>query len=224
MAAGRQKYRDTAFPDEPTTRASALVVTPARFLRRVLRWAFYVLGSVGLIWIGGMIWFAASMPKAVTDTTTKTDAIVVLTGGSGRLEAGVALLDRGLAPTLFLSGVNPRVRREDILRLAGNPPARLAERIVLGYRAEHTRGNAVETGDWVRQNNVGSVRVVTANYHMRRSLLELGDVVPGVRLIPNPVFPRGVGRASWWRSRSAMTIVVREYNKYLAAVTRQILG
>lgn len=207
-------------PRSRNSNDSLLIVTPLRFMRRALRWAFYVLATAALIWLCGMIWFAATMPKTVADRAQKTDAIIVLTGGSGRLKTGITLLKQDLAPWLFLSGVNPRVRRQDIVRLAGLADNKLTKKIVLGYRAAHTRGNATEIADWVRQNNVRSVRLVTANYHIRRAMLELKHVLPGVKLVPNPVFPPGVSPDNWWRRGAAMAVVVREYNKYLAALLR----
>ncbi len=185
------------------------------------RWLFrlvLLIGAVPILLAAGWVWFGFSMPSSVADRTTRTDAIVVLAGGTGRLEEGVALLRRDLAPVLFLSGVNRKVEKREILRLLGNPPPNIARRIVLGYRAEHTRGNADETVLWVNSQNFRSIRLVTANYHMRRSLLELSRKLNDNRIVANPVFPPPVTPGRWWRSRTGLAVVTREYIKYLLAL------
>ncbi|MDH5189461.1 MAG: hypothetical protein OEW37_10960, partial [Rhodospirillaceae bacterium] len=53
---------------------------------------FFSVGFFVTLWAGGLYHFASSLPALVIDKTSKTDAIVVLTGGSGRLDAGVGLL------------------------------------------------------------------------------------------------------------------------------------
>ncbi len=177
-----------------------------------------IFSIIAFVWAGGLVWFAATMPREVADTRTRTDAIVVLTGGSGRLEEGLRLLKEGYAPVLFVSGVNPKVTRRDLKRLLGPAGESLGKRILVGYRAEHTRGNAVETAMWANAQGIKSLRLVTANYHMRRSLYELASALPGVALVPNPVFPAGVRPGRWWRTTSGFSTVFREYNKYLAAL------
>ena len=57
------------------------------------------------LWVIGLVRFVGDIPDQVEDTTSKTGAIVVLTGGSGRVNEGLALLDKDLAAKLFVSGV-----------------------------------------------------------------------------------------------------------------------
>ena len=57
------------------------------------------------IWAGGLFLFVERLPKSVEDATTVTEAIVVLTGGSGRVRAGLDLLLAGRAERMFVSGV-----------------------------------------------------------------------------------------------------------------------
>ena len=189
-----------------------------RLLRRLLA----LCALPALVWLAGLAWFGFTMPQTPADGRTKTDAIVVLTGGSGRLAEGIRLLAAGVAPVLFVSGVDPRVDRQSVLRGAGGVPDALASRIVLGYRAEHTQGNANETALWARK--LDSLRLVTSNYHMRRSLLELRSALPDARLIAHPVFPQAVSRGQWWRSLGGIAIVNGEFYKFAAALIRMILA
>lgn len=203
-------------------RARAIPRT-GRLLVRGLRWTFTFFGILVLIWLAGLAWFGFTMPEARTKADTKTDAIVVLTGGAGRLPEGVRLLKAGAAPVLFISGVNRKVEKGALLRVAGGAPDALKPKIILGYRAEHTRGNAYETALWVRARQLKSLRLVTANYHMRRSLLELRRALPGTRIIVHPVSPKLVASGRWWRSLDGINIVATEFNKYVAAVIRLTL-
>lgn len=175
---------------------------------------------LGCVWLGGLVWFALTMAKEPTSNRKPTDVIVVLTGGEDRLAEGVRLLSNGYAKWLFVSGVHPGVRKKELMKVAGVEDARIARNVVLGKEAADTRGNATETAAWVRKNKFRSLRLVTANYHMRRSLVEFRRAMPDTTIIiANPVFPRPVNPGPWWHSRRAISIVVGEYNKYLVALT-----
>ena len=176
-------------------------------------------------WLGGLIWFAETIPQAPpepgsADARRPTDAIVVLTGGSERLIAGLELLAAGQAKKLFVSGVYHTVDVRELLKLSRLAPGELECCIVLGYAADNTAGNAAETADWMRAEHFSSLRLVTANYHMRRSLLEFHDALPEVTLIAHPVVPPSVKVADWWQFHGTTTLIVNEYNKYLLALAR----
>src|SRR3546814_1991195 len=119
----------------------------------------------------------------------RTDAIIVLTGGSERLPTGLDLLSRDRADKLFVSGVYAGVEVAELLRLSRQSPQELACCIVLGYAANDTRGNAVETAAWVHAEGYKSLRLVTSNYHMARSLLEFRRLMPEIEIVPHPVRP-----------------------------------
>src|SRR3546814_8190635 len=87
----------------------------------------------------------------------RTDAIIVLTGGSERLPTGLDLLSRDRADKLFVSGVYAGVEVAELLRLSRQSPQELACCIVLGYAANDTRGNAVETAEWMRAEGYKSL-------------------------------------------------------------------
>ena len=59
-----------------------------------------------VVWLAGFLAFAAAIPATVRDAQQPVDAIVVLTGGDVRLAEGFALLDKGLAKKLLISGVS----------------------------------------------------------------------------------------------------------------------
>jgi uncharacterized SAM-binding protein YcdF (DUF218 family) len=188
----------------------------ARFIRR-LGW---LRGGALLflaVWLGGFAWFVGSSLWLEVDRVSPTDAIVVLTGGKARLETGLDLLAAGKAAKLFVSGVNPSVDRETLLRALGPSARREACCIVLGHAADNTVGNAVETAAWMRQEGYRSLRLVTSWYHMHRSLLEFGRAMPLVRVVAHPVFASD-GETEGWRGRlAAGRTVFTEYHKFLVA-------
>lgn len=190
-----------------------------------LRRAFAALGALALVWLGGLIWYAGDVPRTVADTTTTTDAIVVLTGGAGRLDVGLRLLADERARKLLISGVPRDVDFASVLRAAGRDDAlALRPRIELGHSAADTIGNAREAEAWMAREGFASLRLVTASYHMRRSLLEFRAALPQATIVPHPVFPQGFQAHDWWRWSGTLSLLVSEYTKYLAAAASLALG
>jgi uncharacterized SAM-binding protein YcdF (DUF218 family) len=178
---------------------------------------------LGAAWLAGLVWFAETMPAGVADEASETDAIVVLTGGSQRVQSGLALLSAGKAKKLFVSGVYHGVDVAALLRVSRQAPDRVACCVVLGHDADNTLGNALETATWMRQEGFRSLRLVTSSYHMRRSLLEFGRAMPEATIVAHPVFPESLRHAPWWRSPGSASLVVWEYDKYLLALARPVV-
>jgi len=171
-------------------------------------------------WFVGLVWFVT--PPATEDRSAITDAIVVLTGGSLRLQSGIELLLEGKGRELFVSGVNQEVELKELLRVSGNPPNWVSCCIALGHEADNTLGNARETAQWVRLKGFRSLRLVTAWYHMPRSLLEFDRAMPDIEIIAHPVFPDQI-KQHWWAARTTAILLVSEYDKYLGAFVRPVL-
>lgn len=197
---------------------------PGRRRRRLFTLASLTLGLALVALIGGFVWFVGEMPTREETSERPSDAIVVLTGGSGRLTTGFELLAAGRAEKLFVSGVYQGVEVGELLRLARNAPQELACCIVLGYDADDTRGNAAETAAWMAEEGYVSLRLVTAGYHMPRSLLEFRRRLPDTEILPHPVFPEAFRQDDWWIWPRSLGLVVSEYVKYLAALLRGPLG
>ena len=175
------------------------------------------------VWVWGLILFVDRIPDKVEDEKRRTDAIVVLTGGTLRLEKGFELLAAKRASKLLVSGVDKGVQMKEVLEAAGQTPAGLNCCVTLGYMAEDTGSNAIESAVWIRTNKVSSIRLVTSSYHMPRSLLEFRATVPDVEIVPHPVFPEHVMVSEWWMRPGTASLVTEEYNKYLLAATRRWL-
>ena len=191
--------------------------------RRQSRFALrYIVPPVGLfvLWLIGLIWFAAMLPDQVADTKRRTDAIVVLTGGSGRLSQGLELLAEKQARKLFVSGVYRGLDVTQLLRSGQQSPDEFQCCVALGYEADDTEGNATETSAWMQAQKFQSLRLVTANYHMPRSLIEFRHAMPDIEIVPHPVFPETFKQDDWWLWPGSAALLAREYSKYLIALVR----
>lgn len=135
--------------------------------------------TILVIWGLGYVWFASAIGfGSVNDTPPKAEAIIVLTGGNGRINAALDLLQAKAAPILFVSGVNEGTNKDDIYnswkqKNAGRPCC-----IILGYQAIDTSGNATEVQEWVNKEGIKSFILVTSRYHMPRAYLQISNSLP----------------------------------------------
>ena len=192
-------------------------------LGRSALWLARIVATMILLWLGGFAWFVASSYSMHADPASTTDAIVVVTGGRQRLEAGMELLAAGKAKKLFISGVNQHVDRDELLRTVGPIPENAACCIVIGHTAADTFGNARESAEWMHEEGYRSLRLVTSWYHMQRSLLEFGRAMPRVQIIPHPVYAHRVDPERWWNRHGAPLLVLGEYDKYLVTLALPLL-
>ncbi len=190
-----------------------------------LRWLLAAGIAATIAWSAGFLGFVEHIPRnlpvlAMGVDAKRYDAIVVLTGGSGRLEAGLRLLEAGRARKMFVSGVYHGVDVASLLELSQTAPRDLDCCITLGYSADDTTGNAAETVKWMSAEGFSSMLLVTANYHLPRSLLEFRSAMPGAKIAAWPVQPPNVQIANWWRWPGTARLLAGEYTKYLAAWVR----
>ena len=183
-----------------------------RFLQS-LAFTFVVGGLIGFGSFAGLI-SGYDLPSS----TQRADAIVVLTGDRGRLAAGGELLNAGQAPRMLISGVHSSVSNSDILVQANLDQAELDCCVTLGRQARDTVGNAEETAQWARANSYNSLIIVTSDYHLPRSLLEMKRVMPEVEFIAYPVHTP----PPWERPASAR-LWAQEYAKFATVWLRAIL-
>ena len=196
----------------------------ARARKRRWRRGAIPLGALALAWIIGLFLFVNSVPAGSPDATVRTDAVIVLTGGPGRVARGAELLAAGAGPRMLISGVGANAAARDLIPADQLAAAKLECCVTLGRAARNTRENAVETAGWIAANDVSSLRLVTAEFHMPRSLLEFRAHLPRVRIVPDPVASENVHIAHWWRWPGTAALLAGEYNKYLAARARLFLS
>ena len=118
-----------------------------------------LLSLLPLIWALGFAIFVIWLPRPVDGPAT--DAIVVLTGGPGRIERGLALLEAKKARDMLVSGVNRTVKPHELAKITKAPVALYECCIDLGHEAVDTRSNGDEIAGWVRQRGYHSVFPMT---------------------------------------------------------------
>jgi uncharacterized SAM-binding protein YcdF (DUF218 family) len=121
-----------------------------------------------LLYALGFVLFGVSLASPAP--SNKTDAIVVLTGGPGRIERGIELMRRGQARRMLIAGTDPSVRPADLRQRLGPKAARTLRCCVdLGSESVDTRSNADEAESWLERHRYRSFRLITNDYHMRRA-------------------------------------------------------
>ncbi|AKQ41306.1 hypothetical protein CP97_03510 [Aurantiacibacter atlanticus] len=165
-----------------------------------------------IIWALGFVIFAASLPQPAA--LSQTDAIVVPTGSGGRIQRGLEVLQLGAAEKLLVTGVDPAVQPDEF-EAEYEVPVRIMDCCVtLGFSALDTRGNARETAQWMEEREYTSLRLVTADWHMRRAEAELADQLPdNITILRDAV-----------RSEVSLSTLFVEYHKFLAVTALKALG
>ena len=111
-----------------------------------------------VLWALGFALFAVTLGKPAPDDAPATEAIVALTGGKGRIEHAARLLADGKGKRLLISGADPSVRKEDLMRRLGGKPHLAACCVDLGSESVDTRSNAEEARRWLDRRGFDSVR------------------------------------------------------------------
>ncbi|WP_126173375.1 YdcF family protein [Altericroceibacterium xinjiangense] len=164
-----------------------------------------LLATLLVAWVFGFLWFAVALPLPAG--LQETDAIVVPTGSGGRIERGLSLLRQGTADHMLVTGVGLDVKPQEFAAIYGASDTLMDCCITLGFDALDTRGNARETAAWMDQKGFQSLRLVTSDWHMRRTALELEQTLPsGTGILLDAV-----------QTQPSLWILFLEYNKLLAA-------
>jgi uncharacterized SAM-binding protein YcdF (DUF218 family) len=157
---------------------------------------------LAILWLLGLALFCVTLPGPAL--LVKSDGIIVLTGGGGRIERGVALMQARQAQRMLVSGVDPLVKGNELAAVLKAPPALFACCIDLGKDAIDTKTNAEESARWLHAHGFKTVRLVTTDWHMPRARFELErELGADIQITSDAV-----------ASAPGLLILVREYNKY----------
>lgn len=172
----------------------------------------YILSGLVLVWALGFLWFTVALPQPAKPV--RADAVIVPTGGAGRIAQGLAVLDAGLAKKMLVTGVDPEVTPDEFAAEFEVDAARMDCCITLGFLAVDTRGNAAETADWVAENGAQTLRLVTTDWHMRRAAGELRRALPSSVEVIRDAVP----------SEPSLPSLFLEYHKLLASRAAGLFG
>ena len=171
-----------------------------------------IAASLVLIWAMGFLYFAVALPQPLDDR--RTDLAIVLTGGEGRIQRGLMVVEKGWAGHLLVSGVDAQVKPHEFAVEHKVSQKLMRCCITLGYESVDTRSNARESARWIARHRATSVRLVTSDWHMRRAAFELDRMKPaGVDVLRDAV-----------PSHPSLRILFLEYNKLLARHLSELWG
>lgn len=180
-----------------------------------------IIAPLFVVWIIGLVVFVSKVDQYASTNIGQdvpvADVIVVLTGGSDRLREGLSLLEQRKGKKLFVSGVNVEVEESELLAGYDVPKSVRECCIITGHEATDTIGNAKETAAWIEKDGSKSLHLVTAHYHMPRSMLLFRQVLPDMMIYSHTVSPDSVVLDNWWTRPSTALLLASEYNKYLFA-------
>lgn len=185
-----------------------------------------LVGIVAMIWLVGLFAFADRV-RGFTPAPEpeRAEGIVALTGPSAeRVNVAIRLLEQDKGERLLISGVNREVRRQELRELTPGSSRLFNCCVDLGFEAETTNGNAQEIAAWARARGYDSLIVVTSDYHMPRSLMEIRSAAPDLKLTPYAVSTPSLDNSGWWRAAVTARRMTLEYVKYLAVLGREILN
>ena len=153
----------------------------------------------------GFLLFGVTLGAPAAADAAKTDAIVVITGGSGRIEHAVEMLGQGKGKRLLIAGADPSVTKDDLVRRLKGRRKLMLCCVDLGSESVDTRSNAEEARRWLERRKYRSARLITSDWHMRRAAYEFGRQLDGkVVIVPDAV-----------KSEPNFMTLFGEYNKYI---------
>ena len=150
------------------------------------RWIITAIAAFAIAFCGGFAWFVAKLPEsgAPTPDLSEIDGVAVLTGGGGaRIKRAMSLFADGAGERLLISGVHPATPLDDLKTLWPGAEARFACCVDRGDQARTTRGNASEIAAWATEHGYARIVIVTSDYHLPRSVLELRETAPNLEII-----------------------------------------
>jgi uncharacterized SAM-binding protein YcdF (DUF218 family) len=167
----------------------------------IVRFAAFVL----ILYALGFILFTVTLGRPAAADAERAEAIIVITGGKGRIERGIEVLAAGRARRLLVAGADPAVTKRDLVRRLGGHKRLVDCCVDLGSESVDTRSNAEEASRWLARRGYRSFRLITSDYHMRRARYDFREVLGDkYEIVPDAI-----------RSEPHFTTLFGEYNKYV---------
>ncbi|HEY2932966.1 MAG TPA: YdcF family protein [Acidobacteriota bacterium] len=189
---------------------------------RLFRWIFFVILLVLLYWLGPRLLSAFGEWWVVSDPLEKADAIVVPDDDSYsalRCSHAAELYRAGWAPRVVAIGryLRPYASLADVMRRdlieRGVPDSAI---VVLSHSPGISMNEAETTRALVAGRGWKRLLIVTSSYQSRRDRRFFRHALDGiaeVRIVATA--DAGFIPAEWWRHRSSIAAVAREFIYYL---------
>ena len=129
----------------------------------------------------------------------------MITGGSGRIDHAMKVLEEGKTKRLLVAGADPLVTKRDLVDRFGAKSRLVRCCVDLGSESVDTRSNAEEAQRWLARHKYMSVRLITNDWHMRRAAYEFRRSLDGDYEIVHDAV----------RTEPGFATLFAEYNKYL---------
>ena len=139
--------------------------------------------------------------------------IVVLTGNTGRLVFGFDLMSNNIKSRMLITGVAKVVKYSEIIK---NRDVK-RDRVDLGYKAQTTLGNAIETSSWVNEYDIQDIILVTDNWHMQRALLLFNITMPNIEISPYPIESMNFTMEDFFQFEKKTFFIYKEHLKYIVS-------
>jgi uncharacterized SAM-binding protein YcdF (DUF218 family) len=177
----------------------------SRLVRRII---FALLALLILLAVVALLFPGAFL--TVDSGPVKADVLVLLGGGSHeRSERAAELFKEHAAPRILVSGYGDCEINRHLLVAAG-VPARVIE---MENQSKTTKENAQFTVQWLREQKLKRVILVTSWYHSRRALACFRHEAPDLKFYSRPSYFASA-RADWWHNRIGHRVRL-EYLKLL---------
>jgi uncharacterized SAM-binding protein YcdF (DUF218 family) len=139
--------------------------------------------------------------------------IVVLTGNTGRLVFGFDLMSDNIKSRMLITGVAKVVKYSEIIK---NRDVN-KDRIYLGYKAQTTLGNAIETSSWIKEYDINDIILITDSWHMQRALLLFNIMMPNIEISPYPIDSINFTIYDYFQFDKKTFFIYREHLKYIVS-------
>ena len=137
--------------------------------------------------------------------------IVVLTGNTGRLVLGLDIMSNNIKSRMLITGVAKVVKYPEIIKNRNIK----RDRIDLGYKAQTTLGNAIETASWIKEYDIKDIILVTDNWHMQRALLLFNITMPNIEISPYPIESMNFKMKDFLQFDKKNFFIYKEHVKYI---------
>lgn len=174
--------------------------------------AFVSLLVIAVVAVGIMFIDFTYKTFSYRQSSQKTDAIVVLTGGKGRVTEGVRLYRERAARYLIIVGADPAVRKSDIYQPRHGDPS--SDGVILEKNSRNTLENAIYGRDVIIRHDIRSILLITSRYHLKRATILMRNALPGnCSIYPYPVDTTNL-KETWWNHSRSFSLLFSEFYKY----------